>query len=103
MWRLAFLVEVLDNVPESYAEVGGVPERAVGQVVVLEVAPASFDVVQLREVARQPLDGDLGPLGQRRPGGPAGVDGVCCPAPARQASRCCRALGHSASPVAAAS
>ena len=75
MRRLAFLVEVLNSIPDARVEVGGVPERAVGQVVALEVAPASFNVVQLRGVARQPLDGDPRPLGQCRPSGPAGVDG----------------------------
>ncbi len=45
MRRLAFLVEVLDGVSDARVEVGGVPERAVGQVVALEVAPASFDCV----------------------------------------------------------
>ncbi len=67
MRRLAFLVEVLNSIPDARVEVGDVPERAVGQVVALEVTPGALNVVQLRGVARQPLDGDPGPLGQRCP------------------------------------
>ena len=42
---MVFLIEVLDSVPDAGVEVGGVPERAVGKVVALEVSPGALDCV----------------------------------------------------------
>ena len=47
MRRLAFCVELFNGVPDAGVEVAGVLECPVGQVVPLEVAPASFDCVSM--------------------------------------------------------
>ena len=44
---LAFFVELLDRIPDAGVEVCGVLECPVGQVVALEVAPASLDCVSM--------------------------------------------------------
>lgn len=44
------------------------------QVVAFEVTPGSFDVVQLRSIARQPFDGDPRARSQSSGAGFAGVD-----------------------------
>ncbi len=58
MRHLAFLVERFDPGADGAFEVAGDLERLVSEVVALEVAPGSLDVVQLRGVGWQPLDGD---------------------------------------------
>jgi hypothetical protein len=52
----------------------GIIEGAVGQLVLLEVAPAAFDVVQFRRVFRQPFDGQPWSGGQSLGGDLAGMD-----------------------------
>jgi hypothetical protein len=55
--RLSLLIEVIDGVPDGAFESVGIGQGAVGELMLLEVAPASFDVVQLGRVFRQPLEG----------------------------------------------
>jgi len=47
MWRLAFLVELLDRGVNCGGEVGGILEGAVGEVVPLEVEPGPLDCVSM--------------------------------------------------------
>jgi len=72
--RLPVVVETGDSVRDGAGESIGIGEGAVGELMLLEVAPASFDVVQLRGVFRQPLDSEPGTLGKRAGGQLAGVD-----------------------------
>src|SRR4051794_24670762 len=62
---LSFVVEVGDSVRDSAFESVGIGEGTIGQIMLLEVAPASFDIVQFGGVFRQPLDGEPGALGKR--------------------------------------
>src|SRR3954464_11650568 len=64
--RLPLVVETGDSVRDGAGERVGIGEGAVGELMLLEVAPASFDVVQLRGVFRQPLEGEPGTLGEGR-------------------------------------
>ena len=68
------MVEAGDRVRDGASESVDIGEGAVGELMLLEVAPASFDVVQLRGVFRQPFEGQPGPLGERFCGQLAGVD-----------------------------
>src|SRR5215208_7273358 len=43
----------------------GIGESMVGELMLFEVAPASFDIVQLGGVFRQPFEGEPGTLGKR--------------------------------------
>src|SRR4051812_23658270 len=52
----------------------GIGEGTIGQIMLLEVAPASLDVVQFGGVFRQPLDGEPGALGEGAGCQLAGVD-----------------------------
>src|SRR3954453_8603979 len=70
----ALAVEGLDGLVDGDIEGVGVTERAVGQVVPLQVAPGALDVVQRGRVLRQPLDREPGPRGERPPARPARVD-----------------------------
>lgn len=63
--RLSLVVEASDRVRDGAGESVGVSESAVGELMLLEVAPASFDVVQLRGVFRQPFEGQPGARGER--------------------------------------
>src|SRR3954452_23481834 len=54
--RLSFVVEAGDRVRDGASESVGVSESAVGELMLLEVAPASFDVVQLRGALVQKSD-----------------------------------------------
>src|SRR3954469_25596167 len=62
--KLSLVVEASDRVRNGAGESVGVSESAVGELMLLEVAPASFDVVQLRGVFRQPFDGQPGARGE---------------------------------------
>src|SRR5215210_7492028 len=73
MW-LSLVVEAGDSVRDGAFESIGIGEGAVGELVLLEVAPASLDVVQLGGVFRQPLDGEPGTLGKRAGSQLAAVD-----------------------------
>ena len=62
---LSLVVEAGDSVRAGAFESVGIGEGMIGQIMLLEVAPASLDVVQLGGVFRQPLDGEPGTLGKR--------------------------------------
>ena len=68
------MVEAGDGVRDGAGESVGIGEGSVGELMLLEVAPASLDVVQLGGVFRQPLDGEPGTLGKRAGCQLAGVD-----------------------------
>src|SRR4051794_37104018 len=68
------MVETGDSVRDGAGESVGIGEGAVGEMMLLEVAPASFDVVQLGGVFRQPFEGEPGALGERLCCQLAGVD-----------------------------
>ena len=59
------MVETDDGIRDGEGESVGVSKGAVGELMLLEVAPASFDVIQLGGVFGQPLDSEPGTL---RPG-----------------------------------
>ena len=61
--RLSLVVETGDSVRDGVGESIGIGEGSVGELMLLEVAPASFDVVQLGGVFRQPFEGEPGALG----------------------------------------
>src|SRR4051794_14059678 len=71
---LSFVVEMGDSVRDGAFESVGIGEGTIGQIMLLEVAPASFDIVQFGGVFRQPLEGEPGALGKRAGCQPAGVD-----------------------------
>ncbi len=71
---LALTVHIGNRLVNGAIEMIGVGEGLVSKKVALEVAPGSLDVVQLRSVLRQPFDAQPRALGQRRPGGFAGMD-----------------------------
>jgi hypothetical protein len=52
----------------------GIGESMVGELMLLEVAPASFDIVQLGGVFRQPFEGKPAALGERLCGQLAAMD-----------------------------
>ena len=72
--RLSLVVEAGDRVRDGAGESVGVNESAIGELMLLEVAPASFDIVQLRGVFRQPFEGKPGARGERLYCQLAGVD-----------------------------
>ena len=72
--RLSLVVEAGDRVRDGASESVEIGEGAVGELMLLEVAPASLDVVQLRGVFRQPFEGEPGARGERLCGQLAGVD-----------------------------
>ena len=71
---LPLVVETGDSVRDGAGESIGIGEGAVGEMMLLEVAPASLDVVQLRGVFRQPFEGEPGARGERLGCQLAGVD-----------------------------
>src|SRR5215210_294577 len=71
---LSLVVETGDSVGDGAGESVGIGEGAVGELMLLEVAPASFDVVQFGGIFRQPFEGEPGALGERLCGQLAGVD-----------------------------
>src|SRR5918998_2289866 len=72
--RLSLVVETGDSVRDVAFESVGISEGTIGEIMLLEVAPAALDIIQLRGVFRQPLDGEPGTLGKRAGGQLAGVD-----------------------------
>src|SRR3954451_23596971 len=62
---LPLVVEAGDSVRDGVGESIGIGEGSVGELMLLEVAPASFDVVQFGGVFRQPFEGEPGALGER--------------------------------------
>jgi hypothetical protein len=63
--RLPLVVETGDSVRDGAFESVGIGEGAIGQIMLLEVAPASFDVVQFGGVFRQPFEGEPGARSER--------------------------------------
>jgi hypothetical protein len=72
--RLPLVVEAGDRVRDGASESVDIGEGAVGELMLLEIAPASLDVVQLRGVFRQSFEGEPGARGERLCGQLAGVD-----------------------------
>src|SRR3954454_19090704 len=72
--RVPLVVETGDSVRDGAGESVGIGEGAIGELMLLEIAPASFDVVQLRGVFRQPFEGQPRARGERLCGQLAGVD-----------------------------
>ena len=68
------MVETGDSIRDGAGESVGIGEGSVGELMLLEVAPASFDVVQFGGVFRQPFEGEPGALGERLCGQFAAVD-----------------------------
>jgi hypothetical protein len=58
------VVETGDSVRDGAGESVGIGEGSVGELMLLEVAPASFDVVQFGGVFRQPFEAEPGALGE---------------------------------------
>src|SRR4051794_37849722 len=72
--RLSLLVEAGDGVRDGAFESVGIGEGEIGEIMLLEVAPASLDVIQLGGVFRQPFEGEPSALGKRARGQLAAVD-----------------------------
>src|SRR3954471_21821301 len=68
-------VELSNRFVDGAVEVIRTVERLMSEVMPLQVAPETLDVVQLRSIFRQPLDGEpVGALGERGAACLAGVD-----------------------------
>src|SRR3954453_4444477 len=68
-------VELSNRFVDGAVEVIRTVERLMSEVMPLQVAPETLDVVQLRSRVRQPLDGEpVGALGERGAACRAGVD-----------------------------
>jgi hypothetical protein len=61
---LSLMVERGDSVMDDITESVDIGEGIVGELMLFEVAPASFDIVQLGGVFRQPFEGEPGALGE---------------------------------------
>jgi hypothetical protein len=72
--RLALVVETGDSVRDGAGESVGIGAGAIGELMLLEVAPASLDVIQLGGVFRQPFEGKPRTRGERLCCQLAGVD-----------------------------
>src|SRR6185437_1010408 len=72
--RLSLVVEAGDSIRNGAGESVGIGEGAVGELMLLEVAPASLDVVQLGGVFRQPFEGEPRTRGECTGCQLAGVD-----------------------------
>src|SRR3954451_3911273 len=71
---LALVVETGDRIRDGAGKSVGIGEGTIGQKMLLEVTPASLDVVQLGGVFRQPLEGEPSARGERTGCQLAGVD-----------------------------
>jgi hypothetical protein len=71
---LPLVVETGDSIRDGAGKSVSIGEGAISELMLLEVAPASFDVVQLRGVFRQPFEGEPGARGERLCGQLASVD-----------------------------
>src|ERR671916_2874155 len=71
---LSLVVQAGDSVRDGAGESIGIGEGSVGELMLLEVAPASLDIIQLGGVFRQPFEGEPGALGKRLCCQPAAVD-----------------------------
>src|ERR1051326_2122236 len=72
--RLPLAVEAGDSIRDGTGESVGIGKGTVGELMLLQVAPASLDVVQLGGVFRQPFEGEPRARGERLCGQLAGVD-----------------------------
>ena len=72
---LSFVVETGEGIRDGAGKSVGIGEGAVGELMLLEVAPASFDVVQFGGVLWEPFEGEPGALGKGAGCQLAGVDG----------------------------
>src|SRR5512146_3045545 len=72
--ELSLVIETDDSIRDGASESVGIGEGAIGELMLLEIAPASFDVVQLRGVFRQPFEGQPSARGERLCCQLAGVD-----------------------------
>ena len=68
------MVQAGDGFRDGAFESVGIGEGTIGELVLLEVAPASLDIIQLGGVFRQPFDGEPGALGECAGGQLAGMD-----------------------------
>src|SRR3712207_669167 len=71
---LSFVVETGDSIRNGASESVDIGEGAISELMLLEIAPASFDVVQLGGVFWQPFEGEPRARGERLCGQLAGVD-----------------------------
>ena len=62
---LPLMVQAGDGIRDGAFESVGIGEGTIGEIMLLEVAPASLDVIQLGGVFRQPFEGEPGALGKR--------------------------------------
>ena len=72
--RLPLVVETGDRVRDGTGESVGIGKGTVGELMLLQVAPASLDVVQLGGVFWQPFEGEPGARNERLCGQLAAVD-----------------------------
>src|SRR5215216_5234589 len=63
--KLPLVVEAGDSVRDDAGESVGIGEGSVGELMLLEVALASLDVIQFGGIFRQPFEGEPGALGER--------------------------------------
>src|SRR5215210_7377751 len=71
----SFGIEFPDGVVDGAVEVIRAGERLMSEVMPLQVAPETLDIVQLRSIFRQPLDGEpVSARGERGAACLAGVD-----------------------------
>lgn len=68
------MIETGDSVRDGAGESVGIGEGAIGELMLVEVTPASFDVIQLGSVFRQPFEGEPRARGKRTSCQLAGVD-----------------------------
>jgi hypothetical protein len=59
------VVQAGDCIRDGAFESVGIGEGTIGEIMLLEVAPASLDVIQLGRVFRQPFEGEPGARGER--------------------------------------
>jgi hypothetical protein len=71
---LSLVIETGNSVRDGAFESVGIGEGAIGELMLLEVAPTSLDVIQFGGVFRQPFDGEPGALGECAGGQLAGMD-----------------------------
>src|SRR4051794_37525130 len=71
---LSLMVETGDSVRDCPFESVGIGKGTIGQIMLLEVTPASLDVIQLGGIFRQPFEGEPWALGKRARGQLAAVD-----------------------------
>jgi hypothetical protein len=72
--RFSLQVEIGHGLVNGSVEVIDLGEGTMGEVVLLEIAPAAFNVVEFGSVFRQSFDGELPSFGQRFGRRLAGMD-----------------------------